>query len=58
MALELRDACERCEARLAPDGLAAICAFECTFCPTCAVAMAHTCPNCGGEVVPRPRLRS
>jgi hypothetical protein len=55
MALELRTECERCGAALAPDGDALICSFECTFCPTCAEAMAHVCPNCGGELVPRPR---
>ncbi len=55
MALELRTRCERCDAALAPDGDAAICSYECTFCPGCAEAMAHVCPNCGGELVPRPR---
>ena len=55
MALELRTRCERCDAALAPDGDAAICSYECTFCPACAEAMAHVCPNCGGELVPRPR---
>jgi hypothetical protein len=34
---------------------ARICSFECTFCPTCAVAMQDICPNCGGELVRRPR---
>ncbi len=57
MALELRGACERCGAALAPDGPAAICSYECTFCAGCAQAMEHVCPNCGGELVPRPRRR-
>jgi hypothetical protein len=57
MALELRTACERCGAALAPDSTAEICTFECTFCPACAEAMGHACPNCGGELVPRPRRR-
>jgi hypothetical protein len=55
MALELRTECERCGVALAPDGAVTICSFECTFCPDCATAMDHVCPNCGGELVPRPR---
>ena len=55
MSLEMRTECEHCGAALAADGGAAICSFECTFCPDCAVAMEHICPNCGGELVPRPR---
>jgi hypothetical protein len=54
VALEMREACERCGAALVPDGEAAICSYECTFCADCAKAMAHVCPNCGGELVPRP----
>lgn len=52
--LEMREECERCEAALAPDGPAAICSFECTFCPSCRHEMDGTCPNCGGELVTRP----
>ena len=55
MSLEMRGACERCDAALALDGAARICSFECTFCPSCAEAMASVCPNCGGELVARPR---
>jgi uncharacterized protein len=55
MALELRPACERCGAALKPDGDARICSYECTFCPSCAEEMEHVCPNCSGELVPRPR---
>jgi hypothetical protein len=55
MALEMRTECERCEVALAPDGDAAICSFECTFCVSCADAMERVCPNCGGELVARPR---
>lgn len=33
-----------------------ICSFECTFCIPCATeALRGRCPNCGGELVPRPR---
>ena len=55
MALEMRDRCERCGTGLAADGEAAICSFECTFCRPCADEMSRVCPNCGGELVPRPR---
>ena len=55
MALEMRAACERCTAALSPDGDAVICSFECTFCPACGDAMAQVCPNCGGELVARPK---
>ncbi|MDE0376519.1 MAG: DUF1272 domain-containing protein [bacterium] len=55
MALEMRARCERCDAPLAGDAAALICSYECTFCPKCAGGMSHVCPNCGGELVPRPR---
>ncbi|HLY93451.1 MAG TPA: DUF1272 domain-containing protein [Gaiellaceae bacterium] len=55
MALEMKSTCERCGATLAPDGEAAICSYECTFCAGCSEAMGRVCPNCGGELVPRPR---
>lgn len=58
MALEMRTECERCAAGLAPDGEARICSYECTFCPACAETMSAVCPNCGGELVPRPRRAS
>ncbi|MFN2593370.1 MAG: DUF1272 domain-containing protein [Actinomycetota bacterium] len=53
--LEMRTICERCKRELAPDGAAVICTFECTFCPECSAEMSSICPNCGGELVPRPR---
>jgi uncharacterized protein len=55
VALEMRESCERCGAPLAADTDARICSFECTFCPVCTEAMSAVCPNCGGELVPRPR---
>jgi hypothetical protein len=55
VALELRAQCERCGVKLAPDSEARICSYECTFCPSCAEAMEDVCPNCSGELVPRPR---
>jgi hypothetical protein len=57
MALEMRDICERCGAGLLPAAAATICSYECTFCPDCAEAMKHVCPNCSGELVARPRRR-
>jgi hypothetical protein len=52
----MRQACERCSARLIESGAAVICSFECTFCATCADGvLAGRCPNCGGELVARPR---
>ena len=55
--LELRPNCECCDADLPPDSaLALICSFECTFCRTCAqTRLGNRCPNCGGELVTRPR---
>jgi len=54
--LDLRPDCERCHRDLPPASAdARICTFECTFCATCAEQLAHVCPNCTGELVPRPR---
>jgi len=58
MTLEIRNKCERCEKRLAPVDEAYICSYECTFCPECTEAMANKCPNCGGELLRRPRPAS
>ncbi|MPZ11748.1 MAG: DUF1272 domain-containing protein [Kiloniellaceae bacterium] len=55
MALQMKPACERCDLGLAMDGQAWICSFECSFCTVCAEAMEYRCPNCGGELVARPR---
>ncbi|MGB7213418.1 MAG: DUF1272 domain-containing protein [Gemmatimonadales bacterium] len=57
MSLEMRPACERCHAPLAADGPARICSHECTFCDRCAAEMKDVCPNCGGELVRRPRKK-
>ena len=55
--LELRPGCECCDKDLPPDSVdARICSFECTFCASCAQeVLKGTCPNCGGELVTRPR---
>jgi uncharacterized protein len=55
MALELRATCEGCGIGLSADSEAYICSYECTFCGVCAAAMVKVCPNCGGELVRRPR---
>jgi len=56
MALALKSACEKCAASLPADAAnARICSYECTFCAACADAMGGRCPNCGGELVARPR---
>lgn len=55
--LQLRPNCECCNKDLPPESTdARICSFECTFCSTCADGvLAGKCPNCGGELVSRPR---
>jgi uncharacterized protein len=55
--LELRPSCECCDVPLPPDSThARICSFECTFCADCADGrLGGKCPNCGGELVARPR---
>jgi hypothetical protein len=55
MPLEMRIACEKCGSALAENEVANICSYECTFCAECTEAMAAICPNCGGELVRRPR---
>jgi hypothetical protein len=56
MALEMRGACERCGEDLPHrSDRALICSHECTFCTLCAAELGFTCPNCGGELVKRPR---
>lgn len=55
--LELRPNCECCDKDLPPASEdARICSFECTFCISCADSkLDGICPNCGGELVSRPR---
>ncbi|MBA4287231.1 MAG: DUF1272 domain-containing protein [Xanthomonadaceae bacterium] len=55
--LSLRPNCECCDRDLPADAAdARICSFECTFCARCAEdRLAGRCPNCGGELVARPR---
>ena len=55
--LQLRPNCECCNVDLPPESSEAlICSFECTFCGSCAESrLGSRCPNCGGELVARPR---
>lgn len=55
--LQLRPGCECCDTDLPPSSeRARICSFECTFCIDCAEqVLGGRCPNCGGELVARPR---
>jgi hypothetical protein len=55
--LKLRPNCECCDRDLQADSPEArICSFECTFCARCAEEkLGGRCPNCGGELVARPR---
>ncbi|WP_321814077.1 MULTISPECIES: DUF1272 domain-containing protein [unclassified Paraburkholderia] len=55
--LQLRPGCECCNKDLPPDSTdARICSFECTFCSHCTDQVLNgICPNCGGELVTRPR---
>ena len=54
--LALRPNCECCDKDLPPESSEAmICSYECTFCADCvAQVLHHVCPNCGGNLVPRP----
>jgi hypothetical protein len=55
--LQLRPGCECCNRDLPPDSTEAfICTYECTFCRDCTEkTLRGVCPNCGGELVRRPR---
>lgn len=55
MALEMRDRCERYSGALSPNGEAYICSYECSFCRGCNDALYAVWPNCGAELVRRPR---
>ena len=55
MGLEMRTECERCHTPLGWESKALLCSHECTFCVAWRAAMECACPNCGGELVARPR---
>ena len=56
--LTMRESCERCRRELPANGDARICSYECTFCMECAARLHAVCPNCGGELVARPRRQA
>jgi GNAT superfamily N-acetyltransferase len=53
--MEMKKNCLRCPAPLAEDANAFICSYECTFCITCFMSLGGVCPNCGGELLARPK---
>ena len=50
----MKNSCENCGVALSPESEAYICSYECTFCAAC-YARKKNCPNCGGELLRRPR---
>ncbi|ENQ3106230.1 hypothetical protein SAMN04488168_10958 [Bacillus sp. 491mf] len=57
MALEMKANCQTCNTALQEDSEAYICVYECTFCSHCTESTNHVCPNCGGELVRRPKKK-
>jgi DNA-binding winged helix-turn-helix (wHTH) protein len=55
LGLAMKGSCERCGAATPALSPAMMCSYECTFCVDCAADLQHVCPNCGGELVARPR---
>jgi len=57
--LEMKSLCQRCRHPLPESSRDAfICSYECTWCRRCAnEPLERTCPNCGGELHPRPPRR-
>ncbi|MBV9149822.1 MAG: DUF1272 domain-containing protein [Candidatus Eremiobacteraeota bacterium] len=58
LGLAMKGACEHCLMSLGVGSVAMICSYECTFCEICARRVELRCPNCGGELVQRPRRKS
>jgi|GEM_PF-380400 len=55
----LKRHCECCSKELLPDSAqAVVCSFDCTYCTDCAERkLGYRCPNCAGELRPRPRRK-
>lgn len=53
--MEMKSNCEKCSKALEQDGIAYVCSYECTYCEDCTTGMNNVCPNCGGELVRRPK---
>jgi uncharacterized protein len=58
MALEMKASCEKCGRALDIGDEAHICSYECTFCAGCSAQMKQVCPNCGGELLRRPKRQA
>ena len=58
MAIEMKLACQGCNAPLGWQGEALICSYECSWCRHCAEDYGMACRNCGGELMPRPRRKT
>jgi two-component system, LytTR family, sensor kinase len=58
MHLEMKARCEKCGSALPADAEAYICSYECTFCAACTASAQIICPNCGGELIRRPRRKA
>jgi two-component system LytT family sensor kinase len=56
--IDMKTSCEACERALPADLEAYVCSFECTFCSDCAAGTRFVCPNCGGELLRRPRRKT
>ncbi|WP_231897099.1 DUF1272 domain-containing protein [Mycobacteroides stephanolepidis] len=50
----MKPACQRCQVELGHTDSAWICSYECTYCAECKPSL-PVCPNCKGELTPRPR---
>ena len=55
MTLKMKTNCQICDQSLEQDSEAYICVYECTFCAPCTEERHNVCPNCGGELVRRPK---
>lgn len=49
--------CEKCSKELKQNGIAYVCIYNCTYCQKCTMDMNNVCPNCGGELVRRPKRK-
>ena len=58
MALQMKEQCEICGQKLGHGDEAFVCSYECTFCAKCSEERKYTCPNCGGELLRRPKRRA
>ena len=58
MPLGMKENCEKCGSAIGLDAEAYICSYECSFCGDCSESMSAVCPNCGGELLRRPRLQN